>query len=230
MKLIITCEHGGNKIPKTYQRLFKKYQKQLSSHEGLDIGALRLAKSFAKRADYFFYTEISRLLVDLNRSIGHPRLFSDAVKKISSEEKKTILAQYYFPYRNQVTETIKSIVVQGEGVIHLSIHTFSPLFAGKKRSADIGLLYDPRRISEKSFCHLWRENFYHLNEEHSLRYNYPYLGIADGLVTFLRKEFSERDYLGIELEVNQKNITESTRYNKLKKTLITAFYDALIQL
>jgi hypothetical protein len=37
-----------------------------------------------------------------------------------------------------------------------------------------------------------------------VRRNYPYLGTADGLVSFLRKEFSSELYIGIEIELNQK--------------------------
>jgi hypothetical protein len=36
-----------------------------------------------------------------------------------------------------------------------------------------------------------------------VRRNYPYLGVGDGLRTALRGVFSEEEYIGIELEVNQ---------------------------
>jgi hypothetical protein len=36
-----------------------------------------------------------------------------------------------------------------------------------------------------------------------VRRNYPYRGTADGFTTYLRRQFSARKYLGIELEVNQ---------------------------
>jgi hypothetical protein len=43
-----------------------------------------------------------------------------------------------------------------------------------------------------------------LDQEMRVRRNYPYLGRADGMATFLRKHFPEDSYLGIELEFNQK--------------------------
>jgi hypothetical protein len=41
-----------------------------------------------------------------------------------------------------------------------------------------------------------------------VRYNYPYLGKMDGFTTYLRKQFIS-NYIGIELEVNQKYVKEN---------------------
>ncbi len=72
MKVVITCEHGGNKIPKDYQYLFKDYKSVLQTHRAYDPGALELAKLLSKKGNYFFFSEISRLLIELNRSIQNP--------------------------------------------------------------------------------------------------------------------------------------------------------------
>ncbi|PTM08135.1 MAG: N-formylglutamate amidohydrolase, partial [Bacteroidetes bacterium] len=39
MKLVLTCEHGGNQIPKQYQALFPD-KTVLQSHRGFDLGSL----------------------------------------------------------------------------------------------------------------------------------------------------------------------------------------------
>ena len=39
-----------------------------------------------------------------------------------------------------------------------------------------------------------------------MRRNYPYRGTSDGLTRYLRKRYADRDYCGIELEVNQKHV------------------------
>lgn len=129
MKIIITCEHGGNEIPLEYQFLFRYAQNKLESHEGWDIGALKLAIEFAKELDGdFFYSEVSRLLVELNRSLNHPKLFSDYTKLLKKDEKNKLLQEYYFPYRNNVIDRINSLIIQGFTVFHLSVHSFTPLF------------------------------------------------------------------------------------------------------
>ena len=54
----------------------------------------------------------------------------------------------------------------------------------------------------------------------SIRCNYPYKGNADGFTTYLRKQFSEKKYLGIELEINQKHIiTSNLTWERIKHQL-----------
>ena len=49
MNVIITCEHGGNKIPKVYQYLFEDDISILQTHKAYDPGALELAKAISKK-------------------------------------------------------------------------------------------------------------------------------------------------------------------------------------
>ena len=53
---IITCEHGGNRIPAPYRRLFREQSALLDSHRGYDPGSLVMAKALARacRAPLFF--------------------------------------------------------------------------------------------------------------------------------------------------------------------------------
>ena len=78
---IISCEHGGNQIPPSYRRLFPGQRDLLDSHRGHDPGSLVMATALADafRAPLAASTT-SRLLVDLNRSIAHPQLFSAATR------------------------------------------------------------------------------------------------------------------------------------------------------
>ena len=45
--LVITCEHGGNRIPAPYRDLFHAHQALLDSHRGYDSGALIMARALA---------------------------------------------------------------------------------------------------------------------------------------------------------------------------------------
>src|SRR6478609_3398827 len=45
---IITCEHGGNRIPAPYRRLFREQRALLDSHRGYDPGSLVMAKALAR--------------------------------------------------------------------------------------------------------------------------------------------------------------------------------------
>lgn len=203
-KWVITCEHGGNQIPAAYASYFQEAAAVLHSHRGYDPGALELYHLLAKElADFSQFSQTSRLLVELNRSLHHKDLFSAYTKSLKPLPRKEILASYYLPYRELVEEKIGQFINEGNAVTHLSIHSFTPELNGEVRKADIGLLYDPSRKEEKDFCEQWKKEIAKIAPELLVRFNYPYKGTADGFTTYLRKRFSA-GYKGIELEINQK--------------------------
>ena len=68
--VLITSEHGGNKVPNDYKYLFENHITLLQTHRGLDIGTLKLAENLKKinvNSVKLFKTDITRLLVDVNR-------------------------------------------------------------------------------------------------------------------------------------------------------------------
>lgn len=220
--VIITCEHGGNTIPAAYSSYFAKYASFLQSHRGWDPGALSVAKLMAVRMQApLHYSEVSRLLIELNRSLHHLYLFSFITRGLSIKEKHQIVATYYTPYRQAVEEAIEKVIVQEE-VIHLSIHSFTPVLKGKVREAEIGLLFDPKRAGEKSLCHNWKRELLE-SSDLRIKLNYPYLGTADGFTTYLRKKFPA-NYIGIEVEINQALLParEAEIANLLTSTFHTA--------
>jgi len=201
---LISCEHGGNLVPVAYRALFAGAGELLESHRGYDIGILPLARSFARGLlAPLMVSQITRLLVDLNRSEGHPRLFSELTRKLPESERQQLLYDYYDPYRQQVRGKIQKLIRSEGAVIHLSVHSFTPVLDGKLRTADVGLLYDPARPAEVEFCSLWQDSLQIALTRLRIRRNYPYRGVSDGLVPRLRKEYPAEQYLGVELEVNQ---------------------------
>lgn len=204
LTLLVTCEHGGNQIPSAYRTLFAHAQEVLQSHRGWDPGALELARKLARHFKApLISSTTSRLVVELNRSPHHPRLFSEFMDSVSEEERQKILAKYYTPYRDQVRDTIRDLVSDGQEVLHLSIHSFTPVLNGKTRTAELGLLFDPSRTPEARFCQEWQRQLRETHPDWRVRRNYPYRGTDDGLTTALRKLFRPESYRGIELEVTQ---------------------------
>lgn len=202
---LLTCEHAGNKIPTTYIKLFKGKEEVLFSHKAIDFGALRLAKHLTSETNLpLYYTTISRLLIEANRSLENEELFSKYTKDLTQKEKKAILNEHYFPHRKQVEEKVQEEVAAGNQVIHLAIHTFTPVLEEEVREADIGILFDPERPLEKAFADKLKEGLLSQNKERNVLFNSPYPGTDDGLPTYLRKKFSKEQYAGFELEVNQK--------------------------
>jgi len=205
IKLLITCEHADNHIPEPYSGIFNGYENLLQSHRGLDIGALELAGFLSEELNVdLLANKTTRLLVDVNRSLYRRTLFSEVTKSLSKDEKEFILAQYYYPYRKRIEQTILSYVQQKFFLLHISIHSFAPVLDGKIRNTDIGILYNPVRFSEKALAKIWRSQILSQNNTINVRYNYPFLGKPDGLPAFFRKKYSDEQYAGFEFEVNQK--------------------------
>ena len=206
--LIVSCEHGGNRVPRKYAYLFLGKRAVLNGHRGYDLGALVLARRlFSSLGQELYYSTTSRLLVDLNRSPDNPRRFSEFTRGLGAEDKSKIEELYHLPYRRSVESAAAAHISRGETVLHLSVHSFTPMLNGKTRTADVGLLYDPARKREAEFCDGWRESLHSLEGSLRVRMNYPYKGVSDGLVTYLRGKFPKGKYLGLELEVNQKRIS-----------------------
>ncbi len=202
--LLITCEHGGNRVPPAYAELFREAGVVLRSHRGYDPGSLQLGRRLAKHfAAPWINSTVTRLLVELNRSLGHSELFSEFTRELPRPVKHEILARYYHPYRQRVEEAVENSLARGEALLHVSVHTFSPALNGQRRTAEIGLLYDPTRATEKLLCRQWCGDLRSRLPGFRVRRNYPYLGKADGLTTHLRRRFAQPHYAGIELEVNQ---------------------------
>lgn len=227
MKLILSCEHGGNDIPPAWKANFSGKESILNSHRGYDPGTDNLFDFLRPLAQFGIRNKVSRLLIEFNRSKHHPHLFSEWSKHLSAIEKDYLIKEYYQPYRNQlISEITKLLSKEDTSVLHLSIHSFTPELNGKQRKNDIGLLFDPKRIPERDFSKQFKALLLKNKGAYSVRFNYPYLGTADGLTTALRNIFPE-NYLGIELEINQKWLNGKSFPKDLKQLIYRSVAEIL---
>lgn len=202
--LIFSSEHYTNNIPTRLKKLFQNQKEILTTHRAWDLGSHciidHLEKSFG---EIIFKAEVSRLLVDLNRSLGHKNLYSEFTKTLPKPERLALLDEYYFPYRESFEKTINEMKNKSRHpIIHIAIHSFTPRWEGVLRNADIGLLYDPSHSLERDFCLKWKEKINYLFPKYKVRSNYPYHGRSNSFPTELRRKY-KNNYLGIELEINQ---------------------------
>ena len=225
--LLITCEHGGNRIPAPYQAWFAGHEALLASHRGYDAGALAMA--LARRLEAPLVASVtSRLLVELNRSLGHRQILSNALHEAPQALREEIIDRYYRPYRRRAIRLVEGAVAVGRPVIHISSHSFTPVLDGKVRDADIGLLYDPSRPGEVALCDAWQAALAARAPDFKIRRNYPYAGKSDGFCTGLRRQFPPGVYAGIELEVNQKHfLAGAAAWRHLRQLLPASLAEAL---
>jgi predicted N-formylglutamate amidohydrolase len=227
--LVVTCEHSGYEVPAAYAALFSGREALLHSHRGWDAGALELGRQMADAFGVPLHAATTtRLLVDLNRSIGHRQLFSDITRQLSPASRQEIVDRYYRPHRQAVEGEIARHIGSGARLIHVASHSFTPTLDGNERRADVAWLYDPRRHAESVFVRDWLMELARRAPGLRLRRNYPYQGRGDGLTASLRKRYPDETYVGIELEVNQGLVERGgAPWDELRAKLIDALANTL---
>jgi predicted N-formylglutamate amidohydrolase len=140
-----------------------------------DPGALRMACDLAAALQApLVASTVSRLLVDLNRSLSSPQVWSDATRSLLPSHKQAIVSRHYAPYRRRLTGIVAAAVAAGQRVVHLSSHSFTPILDGQVRHADVGLLYDPARPGEVAAAARWQAAMAESAPALRVRRNYPY--------------------------------------------------------
>lgn len=228
--LVVSCEHAGNCVPPEYAAMFEGWEALLRSHRGWDPGALLLAREMAERFQApLHWDATTRLLIDLNLTIGLPNLFSaEITRPLPRCERQAIVERYYRPYRDRVEGAIDALVASGRRVVHVASHSFTPVMDGVVRRADVAWLYDPARPAERAFSLAWMAAFGRRSPALRLRRNYPYRGHSDGLPFHLRKRHGVDAYIGIELEVSQRFVEQGgAAWDRLRADLLGSMGDAL---
>lgn len=226
---LITCEHGGNRVPLRYRDCLAGHEALLASHRGYDPGALAMARDLAHELQAsLIYATTSRLLVDLNRTRGHPGLHCETIRALPEAMRREIIDRYYLPFRTRAERLVAAAVGAGRRVIHVSSHSFTPVLDGVVRRADVGLLYDPSRPGETELCAEWLACLRRRSPALTVRRNYPYTGKSDGLTAYLRRCFPAELYVGVELELNQRLVRPRQRaWRDLRADVVAALREAL---
>jgi predicted N-formylglutamate amidohydrolase len=234
--LLLTCEHASNRVPAAYRAAFATDGERalLETHRGYDIGAAHVARVVHQhlkkqksppRLSDVLSGEVSRLLIDLNRSPRNPTLYSEFSQRLPDSALEQLMSRYYLPHQERVRRELQKLQQRRACVLHIGIHSFTPVLHGVTRNADVGILYDPRRPAEVAFAKAFRLGLRREPVTLRVRFNYPYRGIGDGLTSTLRKEHPDDRYAGIELELNQALL--SSRPGGIARTVASAISTAI---
>jgi len=152
VKLLIIADHASNYIPKRYDNLGLA-KKDIFTHKAFDPGVKDLAINLSNKFNsHLVLGEYSRLLIDCNRDVNDPTLISvisDRTlilgnKKITNQERIYRINKMYRPYHDKIN---KKILEKKINVI-ISLHSFNPIFKGRKRFLKYGILSnEDRRLS-----------------------------------------------------------------------------------
>jgi len=148
--LILLCDHASNHVPEEYGSL-GLLPAEFERHIAYDIGAEALTRALAARFNVpAVLSHFSRLLIDPNRGLDDPtlimRLSDGAVipgnARIDGAERERRIARFYRPYDDAVNRTIEAGMASGRIPMVLSIHSFTPLWKGRPRPWQVGILWD----------------------------------------------------------------------------------------
>lgn len=143
---VVVCEHASRFIPPEYKNLGLDTAAAVS-HAAWDLGALGVTQRLAKALNAVAVTgTISRLVYDLNR----PPCAHDAMTPkselidvpgnvgLSEDERAERVARVYEPFRQALSKQMSCTRTP----VLITIHSFTPIYHGKPRAVEIGILSD----------------------------------------------------------------------------------------
>jgi predicted N-formylglutamate amidohydrolase len=197
--LLVTCEHASNHVPPEYAAKFRGRREVLKTHRAWDPGAAALARDLEKAFNApAFYGSLTRLLIDLNRSESSKSLFSE----FTADAREELLDRCHRPWRAGVLDVAKKLAARKK-LLHVSCHSFTPVWHRRQRRVDIGLLFDPRRDLERAVALDWQTELRSSLPDLRIRRNNPYRGTSDSVTKWLRGRLPHGRYAGIEVELSQ---------------------------
>ncbi len=205
LALVLSCEYGGNVVPRAYRAAFAVPPRVLASHRGHDPGTAELGAHLAAALGApLVVNRVTRLLLDTNRSADNPGRASPCTDRLPEALVRRAEREVWASHRDAVAAEVAQRIAARGRVLRVSVHSFTPRLRGVVRDVDVGLLFDPARTLEADVAERWLAALAPLEPRLRLARNRPYLGTDDGLTTTLRGRHSGRVYAGLELEVSQR--------------------------
>ena len=144
--VVLVCEHASSFIPDALDNLGVA-EAFRQSHVAWDPGALAVAQRMAQNLDAkLVVSDVSRLVYDCNRPPEAPDAMpvrSEIVDvpgnvDLSDAARAERVATCYEPFRALLAHT----VAQTEQPVIVTVHSFTPIYHGKPRAVEIGVLHD----------------------------------------------------------------------------------------
>jgi len=208
---VLIADHAGQRIPTRLGDLGLA-QTELDRHIGWDIGIAGLAERLSEKLDAFAILQTySRLVIDCNRPLEAPGSIvavSDGTAVPGNEglddDAKTARAlEIFAPYHARITQELDRRSERSPAPVLISLHSFTPVFAGFVRPWHTGVLYH----RDARLAHALRDA---LRAEAGLVVgdNQPY-AVSDTSDFAVPVHGEQRGLLHVELEIRQDLIDDA---------------------
>jgi len=151
---LLTCDHYGRLIPRGLGDLGLRAS-ELTRHIAWDIGIAGVAEALSRHLDaHLIVQRYSRLVIDCNRPpnvASSIPLISEATtvpgnEGITQEAASVRRAEIFDPYHRRIDEIIDARRHNNMPTMLVSLHSFTPVYAGIARPWHIGTLYQRDKV------------------------------------------------------------------------------------
>lgn len=148
--VLLVCEHASNTLPVQFGDLGLPGE-ALASHIAWDPGALSVARGISQGLDAtLVYQRFSRLIYDCNRPPSSPGAMPEKSeiyaipgnKDLTAEERLARTDALYVPFHDAVRGLIRDRRARGQDSVIVTIHSFTPIYHGRERAVELGILHD----------------------------------------------------------------------------------------
>jgi predicted N-formylglutamate amidohydrolase len=149
-RVVLVCEHASNVIPARWGDLGLT-EAQRAAHIAWDPGALATARALAERLDaVLVHAPVSRLVYDCNRAPDLPGAMPARSElhdipgnaAISSAERLARTQAVYLPWVHGLHGLLMQRIAAGLRPVVVTIHSFTPVYFGKPRRVEFGVIHD----------------------------------------------------------------------------------------
>ncbi|MEO8366416.1 MAG: N-formylglutamate amidohydrolase [Pseudoxanthomonas sp.] len=208
---ILIADHAGQQIPACLGDLGLP-QSELDRHIGWDIGIAGVTGRLSEKLDAFALLQTySRLVIDCNRPLhaaGSIAASSDGTaipgnEGLDDDSRVARGREIFAPYHARITRELDLRSAQPIAPILVSLHSFTPTFAGYARPWHAGVLYHrDTRLAHALLAALRAEPGLVVGD------NEPY-AVSDATDFAIPVHGEQRGLLHVELEIRQDLITDA---------------------
>ncbi|PYB75434.1 N-formylglutamate amidohydrolase [Rhizobium wuzhouense] len=227
--VVLVCEHASSVLPLAAGTLGLTAE-ALASHIAWDPGALAVARLLSEKLDaVLIHQRFSRLVYDCNRPPESPAAMPEKSeiyeipgnKDLSVAERYARTAAIYVPFHDRVSAELARRSGEGRPAVLVTVHSFTPVYFGKPRAVEIGILHDAdSRLADAMLDAAAKTGRYRVER------NSPY-GPEDGVTHTLRLHALPAGHANVMIEVRNDLIANSVDQEVMADYLAGLIADAV---
>lgn len=208
---VIVCDHAANTLPARYAGLGLPPE-ALDTHIAWDPGALPVSQRLSALLDApLLWPDASRLIIDCNRAVEAPDLIATrgegrpipGNRDLDPAEHQRRVDAIHVPYHAAIDGLLDRRSAARLPSAVVAIHSFTPVFLGRSRPWEIGILFDDdRRLAEPILAALAGDPALDVG------INQPYAP-ADGVYYTLTRHARARGLPAVMIEIRNDVIAEA---------------------